>query len=139
MALVETLATQLASSLGTISSLKGRITDYEPEKLAPPAGIISIDPDELGGEYDSVFGGVSWWRFTVRVVCGAYSDRNAQRFLYRLISSTGTDSMKTALEADRTLGGNAHLLLVEDPKIDSTFEIGDQKYYAAILVVRVLA
>lgn len=139
MANLETLATALTSSLGAITSLKGRATDYEPEKLSPPAGIVSLDPDELGGEFDAVMGGVSWWRFTVRVVCGIYSDRNAQRFLYRLLSSTGADSMKLALEADRTLGGNAHLLLVEDPKLDSTYEIGDEKYYAAICTVRVLA
>lgn len=142
MALVETLAGRLLLNLQTISGL--RVFDYWPDKIpvsADPAAvaIVTLAPSRSAGQYDAVFNGVSWWDFEVTVIVSRVTDRTGQKRLYRYISTTGANSIKVAIESDKTLNGNAQLLLVEQPQNAGEITVADVDYWGAQWLCRVLA
>lgn len=68
----------------------------------PPAA--EVEPAPI--EYDLAMGrGLDKWQFIVRVFVGLNADIAAQKLLDGYIDPTGAGSIKTLLEADRTLGG----------------------------------
>jgi hypothetical protein len=68
-----------------------------------------------GIDYDKTFRrGLDALVFTVRAMVGTPTDIGAQKRLDRMISPTGEDSIKAAVEADGTLGG-----VVEDLHVTS--------------------
>lgn len=139
MADVTTLANALVANVKTISDLARRTYAYEPAILKEPLAWVVLDPDGTGGEFDQVLGNVAWWSFVVTAIAGrAAADNLAMGRVYAYVSSTGTKSLKRAIETDVTLGGAAHTLLVEDPQVDSVASDGAE-YLAARVRVRVLA
>lgn len=92
----------LAANLATISGLQQ--SAYLLSNPTPPAA--EVQPDEV--EYDRSFQrGTDRWQLIVRCFVGATSDVGAQKRLDRMLASSGADSVKQALESDRTLGGAA--------------------------------
>lgn len=72
-----------------------------------PAFEIELDPE--GVEYDTAMArGVDEWQLIVRGVVGLASDVGAQKNMDVWLSSSGSRSVKAAIEADKTLGGAAH-------------------------------
>lgn len=139
MADVTTLVNALVVNVKTISDLAHRTYAYEPASLKEPLAWVVLDPDGAGGEYDQVLGNGAWWTFVVTAIAGrAASDNLAMGRVYAYLSSTGTKSLKLAIETDVTLGGSAHTLLVEDPQMDSVASDGAE-YLVARVRVRVLA
>lgn len=108
MADVVALRNALASNLNTIPGL--RVTAYEPDAVNVPAGFIdgpeTIDFDEAMAR------GADRILFRVIVMVAKVSDRAASQKLDAYLAGSGASSVKAALEASKTLGGNAHTLRV---------------------------
>ena len=84
----------------TITGL--RSYDTVPENIIPPAAVVG----QLSIEWDLVMArGADTATLDVIVIAGRMSDRAAQDYLDSLLTATGATSVKTKIEADRTLGG----------------------------------
>lgn len=80
-----------------------RVYDTIPDNIVPPAAVIG----QLTMDYDLVFArGADAATVDVMVIAGRMSERAAQDWLDKLITSTGSTSVKTKLEADQTAGGS---------------------------------
>ena len=77
--------------------------------------------------------------FTVTVVVSRADGRNAQNLLDVYCAPTGTTSIKTAIESDRTLGGKANDLRVTGLSNYGNLTIGEINYLAAEFAVTVYA
>lgn len=99
-ATVSDLRTGLADAMATLLGV--RIYENLPDAPVPPAAIIELQ----GVTYDSTFArGADEYRFSVVFLSGRSDDRTAQARVEGWIAGHGTGSVKTAIEADPTLGG----------------------------------
>lgn len=97
---LEDIRTGLATNLAGVTGLAE--SPYLLSNPTPPA--CEIQPGPI--EYDQAFRrGLDRWTLTVRVFVGPSSDIGAQKRLDTMLAPAGTDSIKAALESDRTLGG----------------------------------
>lgn len=70
----------------------------------PTLPSIEVQPAQI--QYDLAFQrGWDNWTLIVRVMVGSALDKGAQRHLDRMMASSGSESVKAAIEADTTLGG----------------------------------
>lgn len=98
----------LADNLATIDGINA--SAYLLSNLTPPCA--EVQPGET--EYDLTFArGLDRWTLTVRVLVGASTDQGAQRLLDRMLESSGSVSVKAAIESDKTLGGAASSVQVQ--------------------------
>lgn len=131
-----TITTGMKTALATISGLHAFAT--EPSNPPLPAAWPALE----GVDYDATFGGGDTFRFRVWVVVPLGTDINrAQTFLLPFLQSSGSKSIKAALEADPTLGG-----VVDDLRVVSAGPIGPtvpdesgNRQLAAPLTVEVFA
>jgi len=90
----------IKNRLATISGL--RVHDTMPDSVAPPAGVVGL----LEMTFDlSMQRGLDAADVEVLVIVGRMSERGAQDKLDGYLAGTGATSIKTAIEADQTLGG----------------------------------
>lgn len=130
---VSALRTGIATNLGTISGL--RTSAFVPDNPTPPIAVVL--PERI--EYDSAMGrGMDEYTFTVLVIAQRMSERNAQNLLDGYCNPTGSTSVKTAIEADSTLGGKAFDLRVTEMSNYQALTIGDTQYLAATFSVTVI-
>ena len=131
---VTTLRTNLATNLGTITGLRTAAT--VPPDPKPPVAIVL----PTGIAYDTAFRrGLDEYTFNVLVIVGKVDDRTAQNTLDVYCAPTGATSIKTAIEADRTLAGAAQSLRVTEMRNYSALSIAENTYLAAEFVVQVYA
>jgi transketolase len=78
------------------------------------------------------------YNFAVTVIVGRAAEREAQRRLDAYIS-TGASSVKSAVESDSTLGGNAYDCRVVSMDSVGSLNISDTTYLAADFTVTVIA
>ena len=79
-----------------------RAYDTVPENVVPPAAVVG----QLSIEWDLVMArAADTATLDVIVIAGRMSDRAAQDYLDSLLTASGNTSVKTKIEADRTLGG----------------------------------
>ena len=84
-----------------------QISGYVLSSPTPP--FFDIELSANGTEYDEAFvRGHDLWRFTVRGVVSRNSDIGAQMNLDEWCESSGSSSVKEAIESDPTLGGAAY-------------------------------
>ena len=134
MATVSQLRAGLATNLATISGL--RTSALIPDAPQPPIAVVI--PDSIS--YDTAFKrGMDTYEYTITVIVGRQSDRTAQSSLDGYCNPTGAQSIKTAIESDRTLGGTAQSLRVTDMKTYSSMTIADTVYLIADFSVTVYA
>ena len=130
MALISELRTGLATNLATISGL--RTTPTIPDNPNPPIAVILPQ----GVEYDNTFGrGMNTYTFAVTVIVGRVSERSGQNALDAYVSSTGSASVKLAIESDKTLGGKAFDLRVIDSRNYGELTVGEVTYLSAEFTV----
>lgn len=128
------LRTGLAANLATITGLRTAAT--VPTDPKPPIAVVM--PNNIS--YDTAFGrGLDEYEFVVFVIVGKVDDRTAQNLLDGYCNPTGTGSIKTAIERDKTLGGNAQTLRVTTMRNYSAMSIAENTYLAAEFVVQVYA
>jgi hypothetical protein len=130
MALISELRTGLAANLATISGL--RTTATIPDNPSPPIAVILPQ----GVEYDNTFGrGMNTYTFAVTVIVGRVSERSGQNALDAYVSSTGSASIKLAIESDKTLNGKAFDLRVTDSRNYGELTVGEVTYLSAEFTV----
>lgn len=117
------LQTALATRLATISGL--RVADHLPEQVMPPMAVIQIQSVTF---HRAMSGGLSEWQYVISLVAGRMGDRAAQRQLDGWMSYSGTQSVRAAIEADKTLGGKCSTLKVADMVSVRPLSIGDAAY-----------
>jgi len=132
MASISEIRKKLATNLGTISGL--RTYDFVPDNPNIPFGVAEYQSTD----FDTTFGrGLDTLSFTITVVVGRVSDRVGQAKLDGFASSSGTLSVKSAIESDKTLGG-----LISDCRVTGLTSygqvtIGETTYLAAEFAVTV--
>lgn len=113
----------LGASLATIPGL--RVADHLPEQINPPMAVVQIQSVNF---HRAMHGGLSEWLFTVSLVAGRMGDRPAQRQLDSWMSWDGNQSVREAIEFDRTLGGACSTLKVSDMVAVRPLSLGDAAY-----------
>jgi hypothetical protein len=100
MASLTAIREALAVNLAVIDGVQ--VNAYLLSNVTPP--VIEVQPGET--QYDLAMArGLDRWTLIVRAMVSASTDVGSQRFLDKLLESSGALSVKAAIEADRTLGG----------------------------------
>jgi hypothetical protein len=128
------LRTGLANRLATINGL--RSSAYIPDNPQPPVAVVM--PGRI--TYDQAFGrGSDEYQFTIMLIVGRVADRASQTTLDTYCESSGSRSVKAAIEADRSLGGKALDCRVTEMTNQGSLAIGDVTYHTAEFSVTVIA
>lgn len=120
----------LTTALAQVRGL--RVADHLPEQVNPPVAIVQLQQVTY---HRAMQGGSSEWEFLVAVVAGRMGDRAAQRQLDAWISYDGPYSIRAAIEADPTLGGACHTLIVNDMVSVRPITTGDASYLSCEFTV----
>lgn len=128
------LRSGLGTNLATISGL--RVSEDLPEQINPPMAVVGLQSIE----YDQSFQrGLVVYRFQIPLLAARASDRRAQITLDNFMSTSGSSSVKVAVESDKTLGGAAFDVRVTEMGSIGTIELDSNMYLAAEFVVEVYA
>lgn len=131
---ISELRTGLTTRLATISGLRTSATI--PDQINPPVAVISLD----NIVFDEAFNrGLDEYQFTVTLFIGRVAERSSQTALDLYLAPTGSGSVKTAIEGDRSLGGKAQTLRVTDMTGITPITVGDVSYLTAQFAVIVYA
>ncbi len=123
----------LAANLATISGL--RTSADVPDLPNPPIAVVALRSVTYDGAFNK---GLTNYNFAVTVIVGRAAERVAQSRLDAYIS-TGSSSVKSAVESDKTLGGNAYDCRVVSMDSVGSLSISDTTYLAADFTVTVIA
>jgi hypothetical protein len=130
---ITAIRTALAKNLGTVPGL--RTAAEIPDLPNPPIAVVSLN----SVTYDGAFAkGLTNYNFSVTVIVGRVAEREAQRKLDAYIS-TGSSSIKNAIESDKTLGGSAYDCRVVSMDSVGSLTVSDTTYLAADFTVTVIA
>lgn len=117
---------QVREAIGTnIQNITGmRVYDSIPDIVTPPCAVV--------GQLDFIFDidnarGLDQASVDVYVIVQRLSERSGQATLDQLLAGTGSNSIKTAIESDRTLGGLVNTLRVISAE-SGTYTSGDQSF-----------
>jgi hypothetical protein len=124
----------LAANVATINGL--RSAPVVPDQINPPIAIVM--PSRISFDR-AMHRGLDEYEFVVTVFVGRADERVAQNLLDAYCNPTGTSSVKTALEGDRTLGGAVSDLRVTEMRGITPVLVGDTTYLTAEFVVSVFA
>jgi hypothetical protein len=130
MASVTDLRTGIATNLATITGL--RTSPTLPDNPNPPIALVT--PISVSFD-DSFKRGMQTYTFVISVIVGRVDERTAQNKLDAFVSSTGSSSVKLAVESDKTLGGNAFDCRVTEMRNYGQLTIGDVIYLSAEFTV----
>jgi hypothetical protein len=126
MASITDLRTAIATNLATISGL--RTSPTLPDNPNPPIALVT--PISVSFD-DSFKRGMQTYTFVISVIVGRVDERTAQNKLDAFVSSTGSQSIKLAVESDKTLGGNAFDCRITEMRNYGELTIGDVIYLSA--------
>jgi hypothetical protein len=130
MASISELRAGIKTNLATITGL--RVSDFQPDNINPPVAIVF----PISVNYDETFArGMQTYTFSVQVIVGRVSERSGQNSIDAYISSTGSKSIKLAIESNKTLGGKAFDLRVTDMRNYGELLVGEVNYLSAEFVV----
>lgn len=124
----------IATNLATISGL--RTAAEIPDNPSPPIAIVQLQSVDYDGAFQQ---GLTTYNFLVSVIVGRPAEREAQRRLNAYASSSGDQSIKLAIQSDRTLGGSAYDVRVVNMTNIGAVLLGEATYLAADFVVTVYA
>jgi hypothetical protein len=130
MANISALRTRLAANAATITGLRTAATI--PDNPNPPLAVIVPSSLTFNEAFNS---GMNTYTFNVILMVGKVSERSGQNSLDAYCSSTGSSSMKRALESDKTLGGNAFDVRVTEIRNYGEIAVGDVNYLSAEFIV----
>lgn len=115
----------LATNLATISGL--RTAADLPDQPNPPIAVVQLN----NVSYDQAFqNGMVIYTFTITVIVGRVAERVAQSRL-NAYASTGAGGIKAALQSDKTLGGSAFDVRLQEMTSLGAITLGEQQYLAA--------
>lgn len=125
----------LKTAIATVSGL--RAFDYQPDQVNPPFAWSTLDTITFH-QTGMQSGGVTM-NFTVTLVVNRSSERVAQDELDKYMSFDGAQSLRAAIEADRTLGGVCDDLIVTNAENLTNIDANDTLYLAVDFKVTVYA
>jgi hypothetical protein len=131
---ITAIKTALAANIGTISGL--RTSPEVPDNPNPPQAVIQLQSVNYDGAFQQ---GLTTYNFLVSVIVGRVDERNAQQNLDAYASSSGSKSIKLAVQSDKSLNGTAFDVRVTDMTNIGTVLLSDATYLAADFVVTVYA
>jgi hypothetical protein len=106
-----TVRTNLKTALSTITGM--RVFDYVPDSTNIPTNNAFAIVGQLSMNYDYTLNrGFDSASCQIIVVVGRMSERDGQSRLDGLLASSGSTSIKAAVEADKTLSGAVQTLRV---------------------------
>jgi hypothetical protein len=106
-----TVRTRLKTALQAITGL--RVMDYVPDSTNVPTNNAFAVVGQLSMNYDYTLNrGFDFATCNIIVMVGRMSEKDGQARLDGLLSSSGSTSIKQAIEADVTLGGALQTLRV---------------------------
>lgn len=124
----------LADRLKTVPGL--RVAAQIPEQVNPPMAVVTRSAVSY---HQDMRGGLSEWTMQVQCLAGRMADQQAQRTIDAWLNWEGTQSIRSAIEADRTLGGACQTLIVTDAEALTSIQVGDSEYLGVIFNVTVYA
>jgi hypothetical protein len=128
------MRTGIATNIATIPGLR-TYADI-PDNPAMPCAVVQLQ----SVDYDQAFKrGLTQYEFVVTVIFGRVATAQAQRSMDQLIDDEGGRSLKTAIESDNLLGGNAFDTVVTEMTNIESVTIGDITYLSADFAVTVYA
>lgn len=122
----------LTTNLATISGL--RTAAEIPDQASPPIAIVNLNSIDY---HNAMVNGMTEFLFTVQVIVGRAAEREAQRRLDQYAEPSGASSVKSAIESDKSLNGNAQTLIVNGMPSVGSLQMNDQTYLAAEFSVQV--
>jgi len=123
--------------LGQLALVRGlRVSEHVPEQVNPPAAIITRAEVDYT---QNMSGGLTEWSMQVQLIAGRMADQQSQRQIDAWLSWDGDQSVRQALEADRTLGGNCQTSRVTGADALSSVQVGDSEYIGVTVAVTVWA
>lgn len=126
MASISSIRAGLATRLGTITGL--RTSAFMPDNPNPPIAVVM--PSSVS--YDDTFRkGMQTYVFNVLVIVGRVDERTAQLNLDGYVSSTGSSSIKLAIEGDKSLGGVVFDTRVTEMRNYGQLAVGEVTYLTA--------
>lgn len=134
MATIANIRTGIATNIGTISGL--RTAAEIPDSPNPPIAVVNLESIDY---HQAMNNGLTRYNFTVTVVVGRAAEREMQRKLDAYCQVTGSQSVKAAIESNRTLSGEVYDLIVVSSNSIGSITINDQTYLAAEFTVTVFA
>lgn len=134
-ATVQDVADGIAAALNTIDGL--RAYGDQPDNITPPVAAVVLDsvPTFHGAQQ----GGLATYEMRVQVVVDHLDSRTAFQRLNAFASFDGDDSLRAAIEADKTLDGVCQTLIVQRVENIGQVEVGQVRYLAADVIVTVYA
>lgn len=126
MASISDLRAGIATNLATITGLRTGSTI--PENVNPPFAIVA--PSSMT-YHMAMRNGMTTYNFVITLVVSRADARSGQNALDAFCSSTGSSSIRSAVESDRTLGGKAFDCVVTQMRNYGSLAIGDNTYLAA--------
>ena len=125
----------LKARIETISGL--RAFDYQPDQVNPPFAWPTLD--EVRFHQTGMASGGVVMDFTITVVLTRPSERVAQDKMDQYMAWSGPQSIRAALEADRTLGGVCDDLIVNSAGNFTNIDANDTLYLTVDFKVTVYA
>ena len=136
MANLAAIRAGIVANLRTAFPDNVQITGYNLSNPLAPAFEVEVDRVVFDS---SMSRGLDEWLFTVRGFATSGTDQAAQQRLDPWLASTGGESVKAALESDRTLGGTvADSRVVQVTRV-ATFTASATSFYGAEWLLRVIA
>lgn len=134
MATLTDIRNALATALGGIRGL--RVEASVPDNPKPPTAIIIPQ----GVTFDlAMHRGTDEYDFSILLITGRASERQAQNTLDAFCNGTGTTSIKAAINADPTLGGVVSSARVTSMRNYGSLTVGDTEYLSAEFAVTIYA
>lgn len=128
----------LKTRLETVSAFKV-VYDTLPDTVVSPCAVVS--PGSPVVEYHESMagsaGGLQEFRFEIIALAGRFDSASSQNVLDALISGTG--SVITAVEGDKTLGGAAVDTTVDSARDYGTVMVDGVPYWGVRFLVTILA
>ena len=131
---VGAVGTALKTALATFTGL--RTASIQPDQLNPPIAfpvLNSVSYHQSMGTTSAL----TLMEYTIFVIVGRYTDRTAHATLDSFLSPTGALSVRTALEADQTLGGVVSTLIVDQSTNISSVTSAEAEFLQISFNVRV--
>jgi hypothetical protein len=125
----------LKARLATISGL--RCYDYQPDQVNPPFAFPTLE--EIRYHATAMGTGGVEMDFTINLILSRQSERVAQDEIDKYTAFTGTQSVRAAIEGDRTLGGVVDDCVVRQAGNISNIDANDTLYVAVDFRVTVYA
>ncbi|CAB4157227.1 hypothetical protein UFOVP688_9 [uncultured Caudovirales phage] len=134
MASISSIRTGLATRLATITGLRTAATI--PDNPNPPIAIVI--PDSINFD-DTFHRGMDTLNFKILVIVGRADERTAQNSIDGFCATSGSSSVKAAIEGDKTLGGTAYDCRVTTMSNYGSVLIGEVTYLSCEFIVVVYA